>query len=153
MAISVSYKAARAMSGPEKRLAEAVHARLWKHEPFRAARARLEIAAEGRRIMLSGRVRTQAMRYLAAYLALAVDGVEQVENRLVSDVEIGQNVANALAQDGLTRSHVIRVRSLYGKITLEGVVPSVEVEYRALQVAGQVPDVVAAESALELAAQ
>ena len=122
---------------------------LWNHEPIRVSGSSIEVEVDDTTVRLFGRVRVLALKQVAGYLVRRVADGRQVENQLVSDSEIIQEVATALAREPLTRPYVIRVEARLGRVTLRGVVPSVEVEQRALEVAAAVPSVTSAISELE----
>ncbi|MBI4494102.1 MAG: BON domain-containing protein [Chloroflexi bacterium] len=134
----------------DRRTRERVRKVLWKHEPLRASDSSIQLQVERGIVRLSGRVRVQALKQIAAYLARSVEGVQGVQNDLVSDSEVVRAVADALAADPLTRPHVLRVDASLGQVRLAGIAPSLEVERRALEVARAVPLALDAVSAIEI---
>lgn len=137
--------------GPEEmRILEGVRRILWEYEPLRASGSAVLVEFHNGALRLSGRVRTRALKEIATYLVRTVDGVASVENRLVSDPDVAQAVAGALALDAVTRPHVIRVEARLGRARLLGVVPSASVERRALEIAARVPLATGVDSELEV---
>lgn len=134
----------------EARVQERVRRKLWEHEPLRESGALVQLEYHQGTVRLTGRVRTRTLREMATYLAKSVDGVGEVRNELLSDPDVVLAVADALAADPVTRPHVIRVEARLGHVKLLGVVPSAEIERRALSVAATVPVASGAVSELEV---
>lgn len=95
-------------------------------------------------------MRTDALKQVAAYLCREAEGVKGVENHVISDTQVVRALADALAGDAVTRPWVIRVEVRLGKATLLGIVPSIDVERRALEVAAAVPLALGVESEMEI---
>jgi osmotically-inducible protein OsmY len=119
----------------EDTLFHAVRRVLWDFEPLRSTRAPLAVEVRGGKVTLTGRTRTEALRLLGGYLVSFVEGVTEVDNRVVSDDQVIRAVADVLAADALTSPAVVQVTARHGEVTLRGEVTSVEAASRALELA------------------
>lgn len=140
----------RRVRGGDLRVLDRVRRVLWDHEPLRFSGSVVELNIDQEAVSLVGRVRTQTLKEVAGYLARSVEGVNGVVNHLVSDPEVVRAVADALAQDPVTRPHVIRIEARLGRVKLLGLVPSAEIERLAIEVAASVPLITAVTSELEV---
>ena len=132
----------------DKRLFMELRRRLWEYEPLRATRPKLEIDVSGGSVRLSGRVRTLAMKEIAGYICRRAEGVGALSNELISDTEVIQQVATALALEPELAPLCIRVDAREGVVTLSGELPSAEFEQRAIEAAGRTPVVAGVTSEL-----
>jgi osmotically-inducible protein OsmY len=114
---------------------------LREYEPLRASRAPISAEVSAGRVRLTGRARTEALRIIAGYIVSFVDGVEAIDNDVVSDDQVIRAVADALAADPLTAPHVLQVNCRYGTVRLIGEVTSPEAEGRAREIAAAIPTV------------
>lgn len=126
----------------DKRVAIAVRQALWEHEPLRASGAMVQIDVVDGKVTLSGRVRTEAMKVVAGYIARYQPGVVAVDNRIISDPEVVRAVAAALATDERTAPWCIRVSASHGEVRLMGDVPSEDIACLAVERARSVSTVV-----------
>ena len=116
----------------------------------------VRVHSEQGHVRLVGVVDAVDERVAACEIALRVPGVKGVENHLVvaadgevSDLELQREEGRRLAEEGLEE---VGVRVNAGTAFLEGVVPSLSVEKRAVDVAGSVQGVREVVSDLEVAA-
>src|SRR5712691_6384903 len=114
----------------DRRLALALHRRLWAYEPLRATHPELELDVQQGAVRIRGRVRTQAMKEIVGYLCKRAEGVASVRNELVSDAELMRQVADALAADPDVGPLCIRVDARAGAVILSGELPGAELEPR-----------------------
>ena len=129
----------RAYKGDEKKLYAQVRRTLWNYEPLRASHARMVIELQGRRVRLTGRVRTLSQKGVAGALVAGLKGVESVSNELVADYEVTRQVADRLAADDRTAPYVIQVESRHGLVYLRGEVPSDGARQAAIDITSQAP--------------
>lgn len=88
---------------------------------------------------LNGNVRFPSESEDAEKAVAEAPGVLEVVNDLVADWDLHIQVAEALAQEGLTRQGMVTVKSRLGNVTLGGYLPSTEAIGRAARVAEGVP--------------
>jgi osmotically-inducible protein OsmY len=119
-------------------LKQSVREALQAYAPLRASRTAIEVSVAGDgRVVLSGYVPSASSKRIAGVLASDVEGVTEVVNELIADLDLERAVAMALAADARTRTWPIRVRAGLGFVQLQG----------------RVPDEVAVETALDVARQ
>jgi len=125
------------------RLTEQVRRAVLSYDPLRTGNGPITIQAHDGRVILEGWVRTTTMKRVAETLARGVNGVREVENRLVSDAELMEAVSKALADDPRLRllTNQVTVRARLGTVYLEGEVASSDMRRLAEEVAAQVPGV------------
>jgi osmotically-inducible protein OsmY len=134
----------------DKALLRAIKNTLYGYEPLRATRPGLDVRVHDGRVELRGLVRTLAMKEIAEYLILRVQGVRAVRNDIVADPEIVLAVAEAMAADNQLADHCIRVDSRGGAVILAGDVPSEAIATRAQEVAAGASNVVSVTSAMRV---
>ena len=134
----------------DRRTFLAIRRRLWEYEALRATRPELELEVRHGTVRLRGRVRTLAMKEIAGYLLAREEGVDLVQNDLVSDTEVIRDVADALALDEQLAPLCLVVDARAGIVTLSGELPEPELEQRAVDVAAAVPTVVSVLSNLQV---
>lgn len=124
----------------ENRIAQA----LWKDDLIRQgvlAYTPIEIVVQNGLAILRGHVNTSRERQRVEDIVQEVRGVQGLENRLVIDYEVEVAVAQALGRDPRTRDHLVKVSSRFGHIFLQGIVPALEIQAAAEEVAAMVPQV------------
>ncbi|MFQ5459867.1 MAG: BON domain-containing protein [Anaerolineae bacterium] len=78
-------------------VAAAVHEALWRHEPLRTTKSRIEVEMDDRgSVVLRGNVATDILKDMAGRLAASAPGVAAVANELVSDSDLERQAAEAL---------------------------------------------------------
>jgi osmotically-inducible protein OsmY len=132
----------------DKRLFLAVRRRLWDYEPLRTTRPALDMDVSGGIVRLRGRVRTDAMKLIAGYLVSRTEGVERLQNDLISDTEVVRSAADALAADATLGPLCLRVDARMGVVTIAGDIPAPELEARAIVVVRTAPRVAGVVSEL-----
>ncbi|MBI2170696.1 MAG: BON domain-containing protein [Chloroflexi bacterium] len=90
---------------------------------------------------LMGNVLFPVQREEAERAVSRAKGVLEVQNGIVTDWELRLGVAAALAREGISRHGQVTVRSVRGKVTLLGRLPSQEMAERAFAVAQGFPGV------------
>lgn len=133
----------RALRGFERKIYVKVRQVLWDYEPLRASHAEIAIEVRERDVRLTGRVRTLPQKTIAGVLAKRVEDIDTVDNALVADTEVIRAVANALAADERTASHVLLVDARHGLVVLRGEVPNEDTRLAALETTSGVPLVAA----------
>jgi osmotically-inducible protein OsmY len=124
-------------SDGDQRAFHEIRRRLYEYEALRATQPRLELDVRHGTAHLTGRVRTQAMKEIVGYLCRQVDDVAVVRNEVISDTEVGRQVADALATDPTLGPLCLRVDVRDGIATLSGDLPSAELDGQAVEVAAQ----------------
>lgn len=131
-------------------------------------RLAIDAAVAGDRAVLEGVVRNDIQRDLAGSIALAVPGIVEVDNRLLTRRDTARNVdlppiaravmdANVVARvksqlhwSSSTRPGDISIQSHYGRVTLSGTVPSEEARAWAERIATNTYDVKSVINGLEV---
>jgi len=105
-------------------LSTAVEGVIWGFDPIRQTNALLDITTEGGVVTLSGNVRTATMKDIAGRLAYTVPGVRGVVNHFVTDTDIENRaaLALALAPDLEVYTDRVSVKSFLGTVSLTGAV-------------------------------
>jgi osmotically-inducible protein OsmY len=105
-------------------LATAVEGAIWSFDPIRQTNAMLNITADGGVVTLAGNIRTDTMRDIAGRLARTVPGVLGVNNRFVTDTDIENQAALAMAMDPGLEVYTDRVslKSFLGAVNLTGLI-------------------------------
>jgi osmotically-inducible protein OsmY len=134
----------------DRRIFLALRRRLWEYEALRATRPELDLQVHQGIVRVRGRVRTQAMKEIAGYLLAREEGVNAVENELISDTEVIRDVADALALDEELAPLCLVVDARAGIATLSGELPDPALEQRAVEAAAAVPSVVSVISNLQV---
>nr|MBA3531027.1 BON domain-containing protein [Ardenticatenales bacterium] len=133
-------------------LREAVERAIMTYDPIRTGETKIDIDIQGSDIVLSGYVRTDVMRSVAAQLAKGAGGGRAVRNNLLSDTEleiaVGQTIELALGTYILPVMPV--VRAMRGHIFLRGPVPSEGAKAIMEEVAQQVPGIVMIHNLLDV---
>jgi osmotically-inducible protein OsmY len=118
-----------------------VEAALWSNPSIRTLeRASLSVDVREGEVFLAGHVASSMLRRRIGDLVAAVPGVVAVHNDIVADADLATAVAQALASDSRTRSHLIRVGTFHGWVRLSGEAPEA-VAQAAEEVASRVPHV------------
>lgn len=130
------------LSEQDEELVRGIRELLWKYEPIRSTRPGLAVKVHNGLVEITGRTRTSAMKEIAEYMILRLPGVRAVKNDIVSDPEVSQLVADALAADEVVGPLCIRVDARAGNVYLAGEAPTDELAGRALEIAAAVPTVV-----------
>jgi len=105
-------------------LATAVEGAIWEFAPIRATNALLDVTADDGVVTVAGNVRSDTMRGVAGRLAWTVPGVRGVINRLVTDTDIENRAALAMALEPDLEVYTDRVgvQSILGTVSLGGVI-------------------------------
>jgi len=105
-------------------LATTVEGAIWAFDPIRQSNAILRVTADGGVVTLSGNMRSDIMKGVAARLARTVPGVRDVRNGLVTDTAIESQAALAMAlEPGLeVLTDRMSVMSLLGVVDLGGAI-------------------------------
>lgn len=124
----------------EEVLINAVRDALSKYNPARMWGDDLRIDARGEQITLSGNVRSQTTKEIAASMTAAVNGVASVQNNLLADSDVEMAVAQALGTDPRTAVAFpgILVGVIFGVVYLKGMVKTPEIKAAAGEVAAKV---------------
>ena len=124
-------------------LITAVRHALDRYDPIRILHDKIQIDADGGTVVLSGVVRSQTTKAIAAQVIHQVKGVTGIENRLVVDAEVELAVAQAVGADARTQSAFpgILVGVVFGLVYLKGQVPTPEIKKAAAEIAAKVPGV------------
>ena len=135
----------------DERLRRSVMESLWRFEPIRALGTdTLKVEVRDGIVRLDGLVSSEAHKLAASNLVRHVPGVKDVVNRLVSDEELEQQIAESLAANRSTRQHRIVVNVVRGIAGLYGVVPTEDDAESVRAVAAAVPGVRGVESRLRV---
>lgn len=106
---------------PDHELAAEVDRTLWEDDLLRETDYdAIDITVRESVVTLSGYVGSPVSKTRAEKLARAVPGVLEVENRLVTDGELVNAVAQALGNNGSTRGHPIHIYAYRGVVYLSG---------------------------------
>jgi osmotically-inducible protein OsmY len=125
----------------DRELAVNVRKVLLDYEPIRATKPPLEIDVQEGRVHLKGRMRTLAMKEIAEYKIMRLEGVRALRNDVLTDPEVIRRVTDALAADPELGPLCIQVDARYGNVVLAGRIPSGAAADRAMQIAATVPGV------------
>jgi osmotically-inducible protein OsmY len=136
----------------DRELAVNIRKVLLDYEPIRATRPPLEIDVQEGRVHLKGRMRTLAMKEIAEYKIMRIEGVRAVRNDVLTDPEVVRRVTDALASDPELGPLCIQVDARYGNVVLAGRIPGSAVADRAMQIAATVPSVENVVSRMRIAA-
>jgi hypothetical protein len=139
MAAEEMFRAADDLPEEDRELLLEIRKALWAYEPLRATRPTLIIGVQDGRVVLSGRVRTLAIKEVAEYLVLGVAGVRAVRNDLLADPEVARSVADAVAADPELGPLCPRIDARDGVVHLAGDVPSSAVAQRLIDLATAQP--------------
>src|SRR5581483_2548069 len=123
----------------DRQLLTAIRKTLWEYEPLRATRPTLTIGVQDGRVVLAGRVRTLAIKEIAEYLLLRIDGVRAVRNDLLADPEVVRALADLVAADPELGPLCPRIDVRDGVVHLAGDVPSEAVANRLIELAADHP--------------
>jgi osmotically-inducible protein OsmY len=100
-------------------------------------------------VLLSGRVRSCALKLAAQELALTTPGVLSVDNQLIADEELVRNVERALQGEGVAIQD-LEVSALLGRVTLRGVAATADVIEKAERLAREVRGIASVVNELTL---
>lgn len=106
-------------------LETAVEGALWGFAPIRQSLTLLDIRSDGSGgIRLSGNIRSDAMKAIAARIARGVPGVRSVDDQLHSDSRLESAIATAVAEDPDVRLYTdtLAISSILGTVYLGGVI-------------------------------
>ena len=129
---------------PDKEIENRIEQALWKDDLIRQgvlAYTPIEIVVQDGLATLRGHVNTSGERQRVEDIIQEVRGVQGLENRLVIDYEVEVAVAQALGRDPRTRNDIVKVSSRFGRVFLQGRVPTLEIQTAAEEVAATVPQV------------
>ena len=101
---------------------------------------------------MSGSVRLPVQRALAEETVAKAKGVLGVDSSIVADWDLCIAIAEALAQEGLTRQGLVMVKSSLGRVTLSGHLPAQELIDTAVAVAAKVAGVHSIEHSIRVQA-
>jgi sporulation protein YlmC with PRC-barrel domain len=125
---------------PDSAITADVRQTLWSDEIIRALDIEsIDAAARDGLVILSGYATTPTSKARAERAARQVPGVLRVENRIVTDDEVVEAVAQALAHDPRTHNARIFVYADHGVVTLSGTIEDLDVRAAAEEVAAGVP--------------
>jgi sporulation protein YlmC with PRC-barrel domain len=105
---------------PDKEIERAIEQALWDDDLIRQgvlAYTQIEITVQDGRVILRGHVNTSVERQRIEEIIREVQGVQDIENRLVDDYEVEVAVARVLGLDSRTRDYIIQVKSPAGSAT------------------------------------
>lgn len=148
MAAEEMFRAADDLPDADRHLLTAIRKTLWGYEPLRATRPTLTIGVQEGRVVLTGRVRTLAIKEIAEYMVLRTPGVRAVRNDLLADPEVARSVADAVAADPELGPLCPRIDSRDGVVHLAGDVPSDAIAQRLIDLAESLPLVASVTSYL-----
>ena len=115
---------------------------LWKADDLRSLDiSSLNLKVHHGNVRLIGHVVNAHHKQLAENLVKSVQGVNSVQNELISDTDLVTDVARALAADGRTRPYRIPVGAFHGWIHLGGETPTLEAQSAAEEVVAGIPAV------------
>jgi osmotically-inducible protein OsmY len=129
---------------PDKEIENRIAQALWKDDLIRRgvlAYTPIEIVVQDGLAILRGHVNTSGERQRVEDIVQKMRGVQGLENRLVIDYEVEVAVAQALGRDPRTRNYIVKVSSRFGRVFLQGRVPTPEIQTAAEEVAATVPQV------------
>ncbi|MCK6623594.1 MAG: hypothetical protein DPW09_06130 [Anaerolineae bacterium] len=129
---------------PDKEIENRIAQALWKDDLIRQgvlAYTPIEIVVQNGLAILRGHVNTSWERQRVEDIVQEVRGVQGLENRLVIDREVEVAVAQALGRDPRTRNYIVKVSSRFGRVFLQGRVPTLEIQTAAEEVTATVPQV------------
>ncbi|MFN8535310.1 MAG: BON domain-containing protein [Dehalococcoidia bacterium] len=130
------------MNRSNSRRVQAVYDALNETEPLESVGFRINVEERDGGVRLSGIVRTEVHRYLAAKTAGGVHDVKAVQNDLVSDLTLASEVSRALAADPELARVPFLVQSTLGEVTLTGAAEDPAMADRAVDIARRQPGVV-----------
>ncbi|HVN81436.1 MAG TPA: BON domain-containing protein [Terriglobia bacterium] len=112
---------------------------IWKYEKIRLLDVdNFSVSVKKGIVQLCGHINRENNLQLIEKAARSVAGVVAVENNLVVDRDLTIWVAEALARDEHTRPYVLAVGCIHGWVSLDGEVPTCELQSVAEEVAAQV---------------
>jgi hypothetical protein len=135
------FRGADDLPDADRHLLTAIRKALRGYEPLRATRPVLDIMVRDGRVILSGRVRTLAIKEISEYVVVRLNGVRAVRNDLVADPEVMRAVADVVGADPRLGPLCPRIDVRYGVVSLSGDVPSAAVAQELIDVVGRVPRV------------
>lgn len=116
--------------------------KLWKRWEIRALDiSSFSVSVKNGRVLLRGHLTMDSNRRLIESTCETIPGVVGVDNCLVIDHDLTMQVAQALAQDGRTRSLILPVGSYHGWVGIGGQVPNRSLQLAAQEVAASVSSV------------
>ena len=116
--------------------------KLWKRWEIRALDiSSFSVSVKNGRVLLRGHLTMDNNRRLIESICETIPGVVGVDNCLVIDHDLTMQVAQALAQDGRTRSLILPVGSYHGWVGIGGHVPNRSLQLAAQEVAAGVSSV------------
>lgn len=129
---------------PDEEIENRIEQALWTDDLIRQgvlAYTPIEIVVQDGLATLRGHVNTSRERQRVEDIIQEVRGVQGLENLLVIDYEVEVAVAQALGRDPRTRNDIVKVSSRFGRVFLQGRVPTLEIQTAAEEVAATVPQV------------
>ena len=115
---------------------------VWKHDEIRCVDIdNFSISVQEGSVQLYGHINREDNLELIEKVVRSVPGVIAVENRLVVDRELSHQVAEAFARDERTRPFILLVNCFHGWVSLDGQVPSCELQLAAEEDAAHIPSV------------
>jgi osmotically-inducible protein OsmY len=128
-------------------VAQELHERL---DASPADMSQAEVQVEAGIVTLAGWVPSQAARRRAESIARSIDGVIDVENRLVTDKALCAQITSALLLDARTSVAIVDVSCQEGVAVLEGTVDTAEICSLAGEIAARQPGVKGVDNQLRV---
>lgn len=135
-------------------LVMAVRNALSQYTPLRIWEQGVQVDVQGGTVILSGNVRSRAVKEMAERIARGVKGVSAVQNQLLADTDVEVAVAQALSADVRTRAGFpgILVGVVFGVVYLKGTVASADIKNAATEIVAKVAGVRRVSNELTVAA-
>ncbi|MBI3942372.1 MAG: BON domain-containing protein [Chloroflexi bacterium] len=124
-------------------IASSIQEQFYNYDPLRVSGSSVDVEVRGGEVVLTGNVRTRAMRSIAEKIARATHGVRSVKNKLLSDTEIEERAAVRLAMDPRTQlmTDQVKLHTYIGMVGLVGTVGSAEIKEAVGQMLLDIPGV------------
>src|SRR5574341_52565 len=139
----MTLKATGSNGKGDANLAVAVRNALSQYTPLRIWEQGIQVETRRGTVILSGNVRSRAVKETAELIARAVKGVSAVQNQLLADTDVEVMVAQALSADVRTWAGFpgILVGVVFGVVYLKGTVGSADIKNAATEIAARVAGV------------
>ncbi len=139
----MTLTAARSNGKGDANQAMAVRNALSQYTPLRIWEQGIQVDVQGGAVILSGNVRSRAVKEMAEQIARKIKGVSAVQNQLLADTDVEIAVAQALSSDARTRAGFpgILVGVVFGVVYLKGTVSSADIKNAATEIAAKVAGV------------